>query len=412
MKKHITDFKTLSALLIASATFAACSSGKDFFDDQPVQPSGKQAYTLVINASKGGNAAKTRALTLDGNTLNATWATSENIYVKKGSTWATGSLKPDADGATATLKGSLSDITIEADDELTLQFPKSGDITYTGQKGTLADIAANSDYATATVTVASVSATGNITPTVETAAFENQQAIVKFTLLNSDGSALPSNPTKLTVSDGTNVTTLTDIPASTYTTNGNGVLYVALPGFSSQTVTLTAIVGTAAYIYKRENVTFTNGKYYAVKVKMAAAPLNITNPKVGQVIGSDGKNYTEGDLPNGVTAVALICYVNGDHGLALAMADEEEAMDWNTAMSTAAAHSPTFIGGTWKLPSLDEWKTMLNGAGGAGLHDNGYWSSTECGTVGAYPIILSGNSVFDGVGLKDGLAPVRACLAF
>ena len=30
------------------------------------------------------------------------------------------------------------------------------------------------------------------------------------------------------------------IPASTYTANGNGVLYVAIPGFSGQNVTLTA----------------------------------------------------------------------------------------------------------------------------------------------------------------------------
>ena len=87
-------------------------------------------------------------------------------------------------------------------------------------------------------------------------------------------------------------------------------------------------------------------------------------------------------------------------------------MNWNTAMTVAAAHFPAFNGGTWKLPSLDEWNRMLDGAGGADLHENGYWSSTECGTDGAYPIILGESGVFGCVGLKDGLAPVRACLAF
>ena len=149
MKKNILS---MAALLMASAAvFTACSSDDNITSEQPANPTGK--YTMTVSASKGGDAT-TRALTLDGKTLNATWATSENVYVKKGSDWATGSLKPQADGATATLKGTLSGIQINATDELTLQFPKSGDISYTGQVGTLEDIAANYDYAVAYVNAA------------------------------------------------------------------------------------------------------------------------------------------------------------------------------------------------------------------------------------------------------------------
>ena len=259
MKNYLNNIKALAALLMASATFAACSSDDNITDQQPAQPTGQQVYTMTVNAQKGGDAATTRALALDGKTLNATWATTENIYVKKGDTWATGSLQPDADAATATLKGTLSGITIEAGDELTLQFPKSGDISYDGQQGTLADIAANYDYATATVTVESVSATGNINPMEATTTFQNQQAIVKFTL--SDGTTT-LNASELTVSDGTNDYTVT--PAS-----ATSELYVAIPGISSQTVTLTATVGSDTYTYEKANVTFTNGKYYAIAVKMA-----------------------------------------------------------------------------------------------------------------------------------------------
>ena len=411
MIEIIKDIRTLAALVIASATIAACSNENGIFDNQPAQPAGKQVYTLAVDASKGDDAAATRALAPDGNTLSATWATNENIYVKKGSAWATGSLKPDANGATATLKGSLTGIDFGAGDNLTLQFPKSGDITYDGQKGTLADIAANFDWATATIEVESVSATGNINPKAATTTFENQQAIVKFTLLNADGSALPGNPTELSVSDDTNTTTLTNIPDATYTTNG--VLYVALPGFSNQTVTLTATVGNKTYTYEKANASFTNGKYYAVTVKMRDAnTLSITSPAVGQVIGSNGKNYDADKLPNGVTAVARIYYVNGNNGLALAMANEEEVMNWNTAKTTAAAHTPAFTGGTWKLPSLEDWRNML-GAGSKDLKDYGYWSSTEFGNDGARPVYLEGGSAYyDCVGLKEGLAPVRACLAF
>ena len=121
MKKMMINIRTLAALLIASATFAACSSDDNAIDEQPA---GQQVYTMTVNAQKGGDARTTRALALDGKTLNATWATTEYIYVKKDETWATGSLQPEADGTTATLKGSLSGITIAAGDELTLQFPR------------------------------------------------------------------------------------------------------------------------------------------------------------------------------------------------------------------------------------------------------------------------------------------------
>ena len=63
----------------------------------------------------------------------------------------------------------------------------------------------------------------------------------------------------------------------------------------------------------------------AVKKAASATPtLNLTNPAVGQVIGSDGKNYAAGaTLPSGVDKVAMIAYVNGSNGLAIALADEE-----------------------------------------------------------------------------------------
>ncbi|MBQ9462403.1 MAG: hypothetical protein IJU68_01950 [Bacteroidales bacterium] len=98
---------------------------------------------------------------------------------------------------------------------------------YTTQDGTLEYIATHCDYAEATVTIASIN-DGNIT-TTGAANFVNQQAIVRFTLKKYDGTALPGNPTALTVTDGTSTVSLTGIPAATYTANGaSGVLYVAL----------------------------------------------------------------------------------------------------------------------------------------------------------------------------------------
>jgi hypothetical protein len=61
---------------------------------------------------------------------------------------------------------------------------------------------------------------------------------------------------------------LTSIPVSTYTTNGDGVLFVAIPGFSNLTLTLTATVGSDTYTFAKSDITFVNGKYYEITVKM------------------------------------------------------------------------------------------------------------------------------------------------
>ena len=324
MKKIMTNIKTLAALLMASATFAACSSDDNTIDQQPAQPAGQQVYTMTVNAQKGGDAATTRALTLDGKTLNATWATTENIYVKKGETWATGSLQPQADGTTATLKGELSGITIAAGDVLTLQFPKSGDISYDGQAGTLEDIAANFDYATATATVASVSATGNINPTEATTTFQNQQAIVKFTLVDK-GTNAAINATKLTVSDGTNSYTIT--PAS-----ATSEIYVAIPGIADKTVTLTATVGEDTYTFEKTGVTFTNGKYYAIAVKMAKEAAAIDLSMVDCAGTARASQWT---------ANCYMVHTAGDYKLPLVYGNAIKNGETNTAAYTGVTSSNT-----------------------------------------------------------------------
>ena len=166
-------------------------------------------------------------------------------------------------------------------------------------------------------------------------------------------------------------------------------------------------------------------KSVKAKKKAAAAPaLNLTSPAVGQVIGDDGKNYDYASLPGGVTAVAKICYVSGSNGLALALADEGQ-MNWSTAISTCAAHTPAFTGGTWKLATQDEWNNMISGAGsytalrngftsvgGSNLQESGlYWSSTERNASHArYYSFYAGSWSIDN---KDnGNIRVRACLEF
>ncbi|MBQ3752626.1 MAG: DUF1566 domain-containing protein, partial [Prevotella sp.] len=169
-------------------------------------------------------------------------------------------------------------------------------------------------------------------------------------------------------------------------------------------------------------------KFRKVEVKKAEAEalpaLSITSPSVGQLIGSDGKNYdADATLPSGVTAVAKICYVSGSNGLALALTDEENKMVWSTAKETCAAHTPAFTGGTWKLATKDEWDNMISTAGsydelrdgfssvgGTNMQHDYYWSSTEVGSDDAWCYRFN-EGVWRDYGKNDAVY-VRACLAF
>lgn len=266
-------------LLTAGLALTACSS-----DDSNTEQV-RTTYTMTIDATKGANEAAsratTRALTLTGSTLNATWATTERVYVqgKKLSDnsyfWFEGYLQPHSAGTTTQLNGVISlptgfsisiDEAIGTPHKLTLQFPRPYVLDYTGQIGTLADIAAKYDYAKAEEVRVDIEADKVVG--VSPVTFVNQQAIVKFTLKDkADGTTL-LNPTALTIEYGEKSLSLTSIPDATYGTNGNGVLYVAIPGFSDKAVTLTATVADDTYTFTKSGVTFVNGQYYEINVKM------------------------------------------------------------------------------------------------------------------------------------------------
>ena len=268
------------ALLTAGLALTACSS-----DDSNTEQV-YRTYTMTIDATKGANEAavraNTRALALDGSTLNASWATTEHVYVQgkllsdASYFWFEGSIQPQYAGTTTRLNGVISlpkDWKISINDaigyphKVNLQFPRSGNLDYTGQIGTLADIAANYDYARAENVQVNIEADKVVG--VSPVTFVNQQAIVKFTLKDkADGTTL-LNPTALTIGYGGESLSMS-IPASTYTdpNNGDGVLYVAIPGFSGQTLTLTATVGSDTYTFTKSGITFVNGKYYEITVKM------------------------------------------------------------------------------------------------------------------------------------------------
>lgn len=279
--------------VLAGLMLAACSS-----DDTPEQKSMEpvkepvRTFYMTVDAAKESNddnTRTTRALSLDGSKLTASWAIGEKVYVYAAygtpdTFWFSGYLEAKSAGTTTQLngalslpdtwKGSISDH-VPYPYNLTLQFPKTGLRLYTGQKGTLADVSANYDYAVAENVTFDIE--GDHIRAVAAATFHSQQAIVKFTLKDkADGTTL-LNPTSFTVAYNSENIVLSEIPAATYTTNGNGVLFVAFPALTKEqmedvdvttSVTLTAVVGGKTYSFTKDPYKFQNGKYYEIGVKM------------------------------------------------------------------------------------------------------------------------------------------------
>lgn len=254
MRKR-TLFALFAAVVAAGIVGISCTSldvelpGK-IQEEHPQQKEG--VYTLTLKAYKG---APTKALTeaTDGKTIQSTWKTTDVVQVYQENTLL-GELHPATDGSASTeLTGDLTTAPSQGD-ELTLTFSSEN---YASQNGTLAYIANNCDYATATVTVTAVS--GNAITTTP-ASFESRQAIVKFTLKKTEGGAELAAE-KFLFNDGSITYTVKPSPAAS-------TLYVAIPAFSDKTITLSAQAADGYYDFTQSGVSFENGKYYRVTVSL------------------------------------------------------------------------------------------------------------------------------------------------
>lgn len=288
MRKGKNHYIFFAALAIAGAAITACSS--DDINEVEANQKGLDAsktYYMSVDATKGSSEAASRtnrALSLEGQTLTPTWATNENVYVQgklqsdNSYFWFKGSLQPQSAGTSTKLNGAIRlpdnwvitiDDAIGTPHQVSLQFPRPEGLDYSGQVGTLADIAAKYDYARAENVRIDIHENNIIG--VNTVNFVNQQAIVKFSLVEKNNESNVLSPTNLIINYGSKNNSLT-IPKATYTTNGNGVLYVAIPGDSEQNITLSATCSDGTYTYNKSSVTFQNGKYYDITVKMTKQP--------------------------------------------------------------------------------------------------------------------------------------------
>ena len=376
-------FITLAALaILCGAALFSCSSDDEVTEKKNVMKAG-QSYFLSVKASKGDDLAKTRALSFDGSTLNATWAVGEKVYPSDydSNVRFNGYIAAQSNGVETYLNGNISpstDLYLPVD--LYFIFPRK-DWNYTGQVGTLADIAQKYDYATAVVKIneqdeSSVSSSFS-------AEFVNQQAIVRFTLKENDnlinastlrifasGLASSVNVTSKDCPPSDNYGSVTITPSSP-----TSEIWAALRGIeNAPLVRLIANVNGTTYIYnKTGSTTFSHNTPYFIPVKMKAltegiALASVTSDYIGCVVGANGNVYSTKAkaIAAGTTAVAMIAYVSGTgNGLAVALEDESGEMVYSAA-STAASGKGT----GWRLPSITDWQNMFSGCGDVAGNDS------------------------------------------
>lgn len=276
MKKQFFKFLPLiTAAMLASA----CDKNDEPATVEPVcTPSLPQPnYTLTITATKGADNSLTKALNLSSNTLNATWNMYDGVSVYQNGI-DIGYLEAQSDGASTTLTGYLYKTPING--EATLKFNETN---YIGQDGTLDHIASRYDYAEATITITGITKDNDIITKEESVDFENQQAIVKFSLQDRGN---PVNAEYIIV-NGIKIT-----PAQ-----ATNEIYAAIPG--AKAVHITAFDGTHYYKYSKSEAKFENGNYYIVNVsslKDRTKNVNLSDNEVLATLTTSGEEIA---IPDG-----------------------------------------------------------------------------------------------------------------
>ena len=350
MKRLIktTGWLAMAAALIFGT--AACSSSDDSIaEQQPVNPTESQVYTMTIQATKGDNAT-TRGLSLDGKTLNVKWDEGEEVYVVQQEDndpydfYVLGKLTatPDTEDQTmATLTGTL---TIAPTHQRDIVFYlHSANSDYRGQTGVLLgdanSIEKKYDYAMAMVhwdnsgefTVDEENKTVSVPGGLS---FQGTQAIVKFILKDKKGNAI--NAKSLTIR-GLRFSTVDNIclyhpynssnfeegPLTITPAAPTSEIYAAIRTMEIYPMlfTLTAIdENDVRYTYEKTEVQFFNGKFYSISVKMNDTRVDLSTltenyvAKDGDVLMGELKKNIKVSIADGATVTLRDLSIEGVEG--------------------------------------------------------------------------------------------------
>ena len=339
----------MAAALCASAVFTGCSSELAESVQTAAEP--QDGYPISISAVKAGSDDITRALSLSGDDLSTAWAEGEKVYVYKndaGEKVAT--LTPtNISGVSCTLTGIITG-TYTTSDKLTLYYLKEKGAGYTGQLGTIEDIAANFDLSKAEVSITQVAPNGTLLAWGN-AVFERQQAITKFSFTLGPSAAASVKPLQISA------TGLTGGPLTIQPAVATSDIFVALQNTSGaeQTYTFVGNVGGLDWTGTKK-VNLENNKYYTANVNLyrdlsSVSGITITANPVKQGATLDGSNITVTDNGNVLTKDVdySVAYKKGDDTKITA---DETGTDYTATISGKDKYKGSFTSDAFSVTDL------------------------------------------------------------
>ncbi len=436
-------FRAMLSMMVAALVMTACSS--DDSTTEPQQPTGVKTfpYTVTVNSSDA-----TRA-TVDSDNKTLRFAAGDKLYV-----WGDGAsiygynvsgvlnIQTGVGETSATFSGTLqADVVsggaypdviddnfelnatlVSAQQTLNTEFS----LTSEGRVDLLYSNNYCPDVATAVQQYSLLESSVSSRYSVQSFTLEQKTAFLNFVITFEDGTA--TNTTLKAVVKQKNGVTLGDANVTTMLEGGKVVAKFVSPVLAS----LADLNGATVKMGDKPALLIANssislvGKVYNIKRTQKAVRTlsSATASDIGKIVGADGNIYdTAAEANAATTALAMIAYVSGSHGLAISLVDVGSSTRWDEASTACTSHTAV-TGYSWKLPSQADWENMfttadlstkLTAAGGDALGTY-YWTSSEpedmSSITNAYRLNLgSGSPVFES-SAKDGGNSVRAVLAF
>ena len=390
MKKKSILWAALSMTVALMTT--ACSSDENANESPANQTSEKTIpYSVTVNSC-----ATTRA-TVESDNKTLYFATGDKLYVTGTNIKGVLDIQTGTGTASATFSGNLtysgegspvSDLILTAT-LVSAQQRDGSEITVNTTTGAITmnypTVAYCADVATAVQKYSNL--TGVSTYGTKSFKLSQQTAFLNFAITFEDGTT-PGTELSAVVCNNSEAVCTGNV--TTATESEKVVAKFVLPVAKGITLSSADVkMGTKEPISFGASQTL-EGKVYNI-MKSQEAPgiaLTISKPAVGQVIGSDGKNYDFASLPSGVTAIAIICHimVSGNKGYAMALFDEDGLYSCAGAQKVVAAHKPAISsGGEWKVPHVRQLMTMFDGyperfrtcfssVGGRNMLNMTYWA--------------------------------------
>lgn len=359
--------------MLTMLAFTACSSDNDERADAP------RFYNVTLTASMGD--AETRALSVDGNVITASFAKNDEVVVVKANGTSVGTLTAQTAGASTALSGPLNAASLTVGEEVKLRY-RSATANYDGQLGTLAGIAAGQDYAEGTLTVCTTSP--SLTFESNSVTLSAKQSITKFTFKDASTDAAVSVKTfgiaavGLVQSIAANGTPTIGAVTGTLGTAASDV-YIALRNNSDikQTYAFTIKDNAGNWYITTKKAKLTYGKNYAVDIALTPLPALTSSDAVGTI-------GMVGGLP------AIVVEINSTKK-AVALMNVGALCPEAYGTYYAFGNLPS---GDWRVPTQAELESLKNTYSNAWTTQNG---------VNGRTFTIGGNTLFlPAAGLDDG----------